>query len=82
MDAKDIFIVRPTNEEENDFIITVGNHLATPKHFGTRGEAAEYASEPKWDMIVALMAEMLEIKEKKEANIQMTNNFQEMEEKK
>ena len=27
------------NEEQNDFIITVGQHLATEQHFATREEA-------------------------------------------
>ena len=28
---EDVFIVRPTNTEENDFMITIGNRLATKK---------------------------------------------------
>ena len=31
MEIKDLFVVRPTNEEQNDFIITIGKHLATEK---------------------------------------------------
>ena len=36
MNVKELFQIRPTNEEQNDFIITVGQHLATEKHFATR----------------------------------------------
>ena len=28
MNVKELFQIRPTNEEQNDFIITVGQHLA------------------------------------------------------
>ena len=31
----EVFIVRPTNTEENDFMITIGNRLATKKRFKT-----------------------------------------------
>jgi hypothetical protein len=63
MEIKDLFIVRPTNEEQNDFIITVGKHLATEQHFKTKTEALEYIDTPKWDMILAMTAEMFTIHE-------------------
>ena len=37
-EAKDNFIVRALNEENNDFIITIGRHLATTKHFERKEE--------------------------------------------
>lgn len=61
MNVKELFQIRPTNEEQNDFIITVGQHLATEQHFTTREEAEEYRNTPKWDMILAMVAEMLTI---------------------
>lgn len=61
MNVKGLFQIRPTNEEQNDFIITVGQHLATEQHFATREEAEEYKDTPQWDMILALVAEMLTI---------------------
>ena len=61
MNVKKLFQIRPTNEEQNDFIITVGQHLATEQHFATREEAEEYRNTPKWDMILAMVAEMLTI---------------------
>ena len=61
MKVKVLFKIRPTNEEQNDFIITVGQHLATEQHFATREEAEEYRNTPKWDMILAMVAEMLTI---------------------
>ena len=61
MNVKELFQIRPTNEEQNDFIITVGQHLATEIHFKTREEAEQYKDTPKWDMILAIVAEMFEI---------------------
>ena len=61
MNVKESFQIRPANEEQNDFIITVGQHLATEQHFATRKEAEEYRDTPKWDMIFAMVAEMLTI---------------------
>ena len=61
MNVEESFQIRPTNEEQNDFIITVGQHLATEKHFTNREEAEEYRDTPKWDMILAMVAEMLTI---------------------
>lgn len=64
MKGKDIFAIRPTNEEQNDFIITVGNHLATENHFKNIQEAIKYIDEIHWDTIVAVIAEMIEISKK------------------
>lgn len=61
MNVKEVFQIRPTNEEQNDFIITVGQHLATEQHFATREKAEEYRNTPKWDMILTIVAEMLTI---------------------
>ena len=61
MNVKELFQISPTNEEQNDFIITVGQHLATEQHFATREEAEEYRNTPKWEMILAMVGEMLTI---------------------
>ena len=47
MEVNDLFKIRLTNEEQNDFIITVGQHLATEQHFATREEAEEYGGRSK-----------------------------------
>lgn len=60
METKGLFIVRPTNNEQKEFIITVGKHLATKKKFKTKEEAETYIKYPKWDTIFALIAEMIE----------------------
>ena len=61
MNVNELFRIRPTNEEQNDYIITVGQHLATEKHFKTREDAEKYIDTPQWDMLLAVVAEMFEI---------------------
>lgn len=63
MKLEELFVVRPTNEEQNDFIITIGQHLATEQHFKTREEAETYRNTPKWEMVLAMVAEMFKIHE-------------------
>lgn len=65
MKVKDLFVIRPTNEEQNDFIVTVGKHLATETHFKSREEAENYIETPKWDTILALVGEVQEISEQR-----------------
>ena len=48
------------NEEEPQKRM-VGQHLATEQHFKTREEAEQYIDTPQWDMILAFVAEILEI---------------------
>lgn len=55
--------IRPTSEEQNDFIITVGNHLATENHFETREEAEKFIRFPKWETILALIGEIIQFYE-------------------
>lgn len=61
MNVKELFQISPVNEEQNDFIMTVGKHLATERHFKTREEAEQYRDTPQWDMVFAMVAEMFEI---------------------
>ena len=35
----DAFTIRALNEENNDFVITLGEHLATPERFKSYDEA-------------------------------------------
>lgn len=63
METKELFRVRPTNNEQKEFIITVGKHLATRKKFRTKEEGENYIKYPKWDTIFALIAEMIETNE-------------------
>ena len=63
METKELFVVRPIDNEQKEFIITVGKHLATKKKFKTKEEAEIYIKYPKWDTTFALIAEMIEANE-------------------
>lgn len=70
---KDAFIVRATNEENNDFIITLGDKIATPYHFPSRKEAEKAIMKKDWNLIATLAISIAEntiknhINENKEA---------------
>ena len=68
MEVKELFKIRPTNEEQNDYIVTIGKHLASEKHFKTREEAEQYIETPQWDMILTMVAEMFAIHKDTEHN--------------
>lgn len=59
-----IFRAMPTNEEQTEWVVIIGKHLATEKKFATKKEAEDYMKKPKWDTIIAVVAEMLEIDDK------------------
>ena len=64
MEVKDLFVIHPVSEEQKEFIITVGKHLATTKRFKSRESAEIYIKYPKWDTTFALIAEIFESKER------------------
>ena len=49
---KDLCRIQPTNEEENDFVIMIGNQIAHPEHFKTRREAQIAINKKDWNIIV------------------------------
>jgi uncharacterized protein YydD (DUF2326 family) len=59
-DFEDEFVVRATNPENNDFIITIGNRFATPKHYETQEEAQEAIKNRDWNLIATLAIELAE----------------------
>jgi uncharacterized protein YydD (DUF2326 family) len=56
----DAFIIRALNEENNDFIITLGNHLATPRHFTSYEEADTVARAVDWNLVASLAMTLIE----------------------
>ena len=61
-----VFVIRPTNTEENDFMITIGKRLATKKRFKTVKAAQLFINKKPWELIATLMFacnEMLKIEE-------------------
>lgn len=52
---EELFVVRPTNTEENDFMVTIGNRLATTKRFKTIKAAQLYINKKPWELIATLV---------------------------
>lgn len=57
---KDAFIVRAMNEENNDYIITLGDKIATPYHFSSRKEAEKAIMKKDWNLIASLVISVAE----------------------
>lgn len=56
----DAFVIRALNEENNDFIITLGNHLATPEHFKSYDEAENSINAVDWNLVASLVMSLIE----------------------
>lgn len=54
-DMKDVFKVLPTTQEENEYMIVIGNHLATTEKFPTREAAEEKINSVDWNLIAAMI---------------------------
>ena len=59
-DFEDVFVVRATNPENNDFIITIGNRYATPKHYESKEEAEKAIKSRDWNLVATLAIELAE----------------------
>ena len=57
---KDAFIVRAMNEENNDYIITLGDKIATPHHFSNQKEAEKAIMKKDWNLIASLIISITE----------------------
>lgn len=57
---KDAFIVRAMNEENNDYIITLGDKIATPYHFSSQKEAEKAIMKKDWNLIASLAISVAE----------------------
>ena len=51
---KDAFVVRPANIEETEFMITIGNHLATEEKFKSRKAAEMRINKTDWNLVSAM----------------------------
>ena len=52
-DMKDVFKVLPTTQEEKEYMIVIGKHLATNEKFPTREAAEERINSIDWNLISA-----------------------------
>lgn len=59
-DFEDVFVVRATNPENNDFIITIGNRYATPKHYESKEEAEKAIKNRDWNLVATLAIKLAE----------------------
>ena len=74
---KEVFVVRPTNTEENDFMITIGNRLATTKRFKTAKAAQLFINGKPWELIATLVFacnEMIKTQENENQSEQTNQN--------
>lgn len=75
-DMKDCFKIVPTNTEENEFVIVIGNHLATEERFQSRTQAERRLNKTDWNLISSFffaLKEAVEHEKKiKESNEQVT----------
>ena len=51
---KEVFIIRPTDTNENEFMITIGNHLATEERFKSRKAAEMRINKTDWNLVAAM----------------------------
>lgn len=56
---KDAFIIRPLPESD-EFIITIGNHLATEEKFKSRKAAEMRINKTDWNLVSALFYSLKE----------------------
>lgn len=77
-DMKDVFKVLPTSTEENEFMIVIGKHLATPEKFESREDAQYVIDSINWNLVAALIYACKEAdeyeKKLKRSTKKITNN--------
>ena len=52
---KEAFIIRPTDTDEKEFMITIGNHLATEERFKSRKAAEMRINKTDWNLVAAMV---------------------------
>lgn len=60
---KEAFIIRPTDINENEFMITIGNHLATKEKFKSRKAAEMRINKTDWNLVAAMFYALKEADE-------------------
>lgn len=57
------FIIRPADKEGKEYMITIGNHLATEEKFPSREAAEERINQTDWNLIAAMVYALKEADE-------------------
>lgn len=65
MDFKEMFKVRPTSVEQNEFMITFGNQLATEQVFKTEKAAQMAINKTDWNLVACLASVIVQYELKK-----------------
>ena len=60
---KEAFIIRPADKEGNEYIITIGNHLATEEKFPSKEAAEERINKTDWNLVAAMIYTLKEADE-------------------
>lgn len=60
---KEAFVIRPTDTDENEFMITIGNHLATEEKFKSRKAAEMRINKTDWNLVSAMFYALKEADE-------------------
>lgn len=60
---KEAFVIRPADKEGNEFIITIGCHLATEEKFPSREAAEERINQTDWNLVAAMFYALKEAEE-------------------
>ena len=60
---KEAFVVRPADTEEKEFMITIGNHLATEEKFKSRKAAEMRINKTDWNLVAAMVYALKEADE-------------------
>lgn len=68
MDLKEVFKIRPINEKNEEFMITIGNHLATEQTFKSVKDAKMAISKTDWNLVAAFVTMMKEAEKWEEKN--------------
>lgn len=55
-----VFRIQTLNEENTEFVIMIGNKLASKELFKTKDHAEEYIAKKPWELIAALMCSIVE----------------------
>lgn len=73
-DLREAFVVRPANIEETEFMITIGNHLATEEKFKTRKVAEMRINKTDWNLVSAMFYALKEADKWVEENKELLTN--------
>ena len=61
---KDCFKIVPTNNEQNEYVIVIGNHLASEERFESVKKAEQRLNKTDWNLVSAFFFALKEAVEK------------------